>query len=140
MHCTFHSNKLGPCTVHVLASGRHGFSSPKLIRISSGEGDAVLTSVYRFLNRSISLHAHDELSNSELCRMAIAQFLRTNEERHVPVTAPLEFTTAPYRGSLYAKNRSVDQGPVDRGDATAVSCMSSTPRSSQRQGGTGEVR
>lgn len=140
MHCTFHSTKLGPCTVHVLASGRHGFSSPKLIRISSGEGEAVITSVYRFLNRSISLHAHDELSNSELCRMAIAQFLRANEERHVPVTAPLEFTTTPYRGSLYAKKRGGDQAPGEIEGAGTVSCMSAHPRPAQRQGGSGEAR
>lgn len=93
MNFTFSSHEFGLCRVRLWASGRYGFSLPKKVEITTPEGE---TSTFFYLNGTAEFKP--ELSNRDIVRIAIAQFLALAQR---PAdAAPLDHAITPFAGKL----------------------------------------
>jgi hypothetical protein len=92
MNFSFLSLKLGLCLVKLWATGRHGFSLPKKVEITTGTGE---TATYLYYNRKVGLKS--ELTNRALVRIAIAQFLDSDRDAAV---VEINDAIPPFAGTL----------------------------------------
>ena len=93
MNLSFISPKSGLCLLKLWASGRHGFSLPKKVEITTGAG---ATSVFIYYNRRLGLQS--ELTNRALIRIAITQFLETDGKGAAVIE--VDDAMPPFEGAL----------------------------------------
>ncbi|GAB3401225.1 hypothetical protein NX774_13025 [Massilia agilis] len=93
MNFTFSSHEFGLCRVKLWASGRYGFSLPKKVEITTPAGQV---STFFYLNHTAEFKP--ELSNRDIVRIAIAQFLA--RAQHAGEATPVDHSIAPFAGKL----------------------------------------
>ncbi|GAB3429411.1 hypothetical protein NX773_09470 [Massilia solisilvae] len=93
MNFTFLSHEFGLCRVRLWASGRYGFSLPKKVEITTPTGE---TSTFFYLNRPAECTL--ELSNRDIVRVAIAQFLALAQRPANSVA--VDHSIVPFAGKL----------------------------------------
>ena len=90
----------GHCQIDTNTSGKHGFGLPKLFRISSLDGSFAGTYTLRFRNRDNAGMQVPERSNSDLIRVAIAQFCAWPGNRAHDFEEELDTSLHPYQGEV----------------------------------------
>lgn len=75
MRYYFMTENLGPCRIELNASGKYGFSQPKIFVITYDRLSKTSRCEFHYKNRDVHGIMHRELSNAQLCRVAITQFV-----------------------------------------------------------------
>lgn len=96
----FHIAPWGACQVDTSTSGKYGFGLPKLFKISSRDGSFAGTCTLRFKNRVNEGLQEVERSNSDLIRVAIAQFCAWPGNRDHDFEAELDASLPPWPGEV----------------------------------------
>jgi hypothetical protein len=96
----FHIAPWGACQLDTSTSGKHGFGLPKLFKITSRDGRFAGTYTLRFKNRDHDGFHSVEHSNSDLIRVAIAQFCAWPGDRDHDVEQELDTALAPWLGEV----------------------------------------
>ena len=96
----FHIEPWGACQLDTSTSGKHGFGLPKLFKISSRDGSFAGTYTLRFKDRvNLGLQAA-ERSNSDLIRVAIAQFCAWTGNREQDFQEELDVSVQCFMGEI----------------------------------------
>jgi hypothetical protein len=103
MNFTFLSAQHGTCIVKLWATGRYGFSLPKRVDITTAAG-AVHS--YLYFNRRMQQKA--ELANRAIVRIAVARFLRGDDDGIVEIDADMPA----YDGELTPTRTNAPRAPL----------------------------
>lgn len=95
-----HYAALGVCNVRCLVHGLPRPDAPQLFEVETRHGQSTIVSTYRYQYPRASSQLHDELSELDLCRYAVGQFLARNENIHVARVEILDTSRGPYPGKL----------------------------------------
>lgn len=96
----FHIAPWGACQIDTSTSGKHGFGLPKLFKISSRDGSFAGTYTLRFKNSVNQGLQAGERSNSDLIRVAIAQFCAWTGNRDHDVEEELDLSLGRFMGEV----------------------------------------
>jgi hypothetical protein len=91
---------LGVCIVRCRVRGRRGSEVPQIFEVETMYGLSRIVSTYRYQCSRVAGYVHDESSELDLCRYAIAQFLRRNKYVHIATVEILDTSCVPYPGKL----------------------------------------
>jgi len=75
----FHSQDHGACILEARTSGKNGFGKPKYFFIMTADPQRKILRTFWYRNNSESTISSKNLSNCELIRIAIAQFLEFSD-------------------------------------------------------------
>ena len=100
MQYQFDGGAVGTCRVELRTAGKHGFAVPKIFQITCLDCLSAPVCTFRFTNTVVAGVTSGEFTNATLCRIAIAQFLRSAPRAHSTVTQTLDTAIPPFDGPV----------------------------------------